>query len=143
MRSTTKSVGPAPKLRVTYFNWTSPSPHCAHALSAELGSDDEELAVAAELDDDFTACAFERGALDDLFGFAARAVALALDDLPREDDVFEVKDGEVVIFKFIRCMGGNDVVQRSYQMTKLGDRHLGHASVYERCSAAEFSRTTV
>lgn len=94
MPSTTKSVEPAPKLRVTYFSWTSLRPHCAHALSAEVGSDDEELAVETELDDDFTGRAFERGALDNVLGFTAAAVALVLDDLPREDDVLEIEDGE-------------------------------------------------
>ncbi len=141
MPSTTKSVEPAPKLRVTYLSWTLLSPHCAHALSAEVDSDDEELAVVTELDDDFTGRAFERGTLDDVLGFTARTVALALDDLPCEDDVLEVKDGEVVIIKFIRCMGGNDVAQRAYQTTKLNDRHLGHVRVYGRRSAAEFSPT--
>ena len=32
-------------------------------------------------------------------------VALTLRDLPREDDVFEIEDGEVVIFKLFGGMG--------------------------------------
>ena len=85
-----------------------------------------------DFDDDFTGVARERGALDDVLGFAGCTVALALDDLPREDDVFKVEDGEVVIFKFVRSVGGNDVAERTDQMAKVGYGHLGHAQVYER-----------
>jgi hypothetical protein len=33
--------------------------------------------------------------------------------------------------KFVRCMSGNGVAERSDQMAKVGDGHLGHARVYE------------
>ena len=94
-----------PKLRVTYFKCTLPSPQWAHALSTDVDSDDDELAAVADFGDDFTGCAVERGALDDVLGFTGRAVPLALNDLPRKDDVFKVEDCEVVIFKFVRGMG--------------------------------------
>ena len=87
-------------------------------------------------DDDFTSVAFERCTLDDVLGFTGCTVALALDDLAREDDAFKVEDGEVVIFKFVRGMGGNDVAERTDQMAKVGDGHLGHSQVYERLSSA-------
>ena len=81
--------------------------------------------------DDFAGVTCERGTLDDVLGFAGRAVSLTLDDLPREDDVFKIEDGEVVIFKFVCCVGGNDVVEPTDQMAKAGDGHLAHAQVYE------------
>jgi hypothetical protein len=36
----------------------------------------------------------------------------ALDDLAREDDVFEIEDGELVIFKFVCSVGGGGVAAR-------------------------------
>ncbi len=78
----------------------------------------------------FTGDAFERGALDDILGLSRRLVSLALDDLTREDDVFKVEDGEVVIFKFVRGVGGNGIAERSDQLAKVGDGHLGHMQVY-------------
>ncbi len=56
---------------------------------------------------DFSGCSVKGAALDDVLRFASAAVALALDDLAREDDVFKVKDGELVIFKFGRGVGGS------------------------------------
>ncbi|MDP1525233.1 MAG: hypothetical protein Q8M20_05450 [Rhodocyclaceae bacterium] len=38
---------------------------------------------------------------DDDFAFAGLGVALTFRDLSREDDIFEIKDGEVVIFKLL------------------------------------------
>lgn len=40
------------------------------------------------------------------------AVALACDDLAREDDVFKVEDSKVVIFKLFGCVGGYKILQR-------------------------------
>ena len=40
--------------------------------------------------------------MGDELGIAGRTVALALGDLPLEDDVLKVEDGEVVILKFVR-----------------------------------------
>ncbi len=78
-------------------------------------------------DDDLSGCSIKGSALDDVLRFAGAAITLALDDLAREDDVFEIKDGEVVIFKFVRGMGGDGIAERSDQLAKVGDGHLGHA----------------
>lgn len=67
--------------------------------------------------------------MDDVLDFARAAVALVLDDFAREDDVFEVEDGEVVIFKFVRGVGCNDLAERTNQVAELRDRHLGHGAV--------------
>lgn len=105
-------------------------PQWAHALSADVDSDDDELATVTDFGNDFAGIARERGALDDVLGFAGRAVSLTLDDLPGKDDVFKIEDGEVVIFKFVCGVGGNNVAERTDQMAKVGDGHLGHAQVY-------------
>jgi len=94
-----------PKLRVTYLSCGEPAPQCAHRRSAEVDSDDDELAAKADFDDDFCGRTVERDARDDAFDFAGLGVALALRDLPREDDVLEVEDREVVIFKFFGGVG--------------------------------------
>ena len=49
----TRSAAPLPKLRVTYLSCGEPAPHCAHCRSAEVDSDDDELAADAGFDDDF------------------------------------------------------------------------------------------
>lgn len=46
--SMTMSAAPLPKLRVTYL-----APQWAHRRSAEVDSDDDELAFEADFDDDF------------------------------------------------------------------------------------------
>ena len=130
MASMTSRCGPLPKLRVTYFSWTLVPPQWAHALSGDVDSDDDELATVTDFGNDFAGIARERGALDDVLGFTGRAVSLTLDDLPRKDDVFKIEDGEVVIFKFVCGVGGNDVAERTDQMAEVGDGHLGHAQVY-------------
>ena len=79
--------------------------------------------------DDFGGIAVEGGALDDVLRFACDAIALTLSDLSREDDVFEVKDREVVIFKLICGMGGHNVAERSDQLSEVGNGHQGHAQV--------------
>jgi hypothetical protein len=43
--------------------------------------------------------------LDDVLGFTGFTVSLSLNDLPCEDDVFEVEDCEVFIFKFVCGVG--------------------------------------
>ena len=77
--------------------------------------------------DDFSGTAVEGVALDDVLRFAGDAIALAFCDLSREDDVFEVKDREVVIFKLICSMGGYDVAERSDQLSEVGNGHQCHA----------------
>ena len=73
----------------------------AQILSTEVDGDDDEPVALADLGNDFAERTFEGGASDDVLGFAGVAVALALDDLPREDDAFEVENAEVFIFEFI------------------------------------------
>ena len=99
--------------------------------SDDIDSDDEELACVANFDNDFSGCSVEGASLDDVLRFAGVPITLALDDLAREDDVFEIKDGEVVIFKFVCGVGGDGIAERSDQLAKVGDRHLSHAQVYE------------
>ena len=101
----TSSADPLPKLRVTYFSCGPPAPQCAQPRSAEVDSDDDELAAEADFDNGFCERAVERVARDDVLDFAGLAVALTLLDLPREDDVLEVEDGKVVIFKLFGGMG--------------------------------------
>ena len=79
-------------------------PQCAQWLSTEVDSDDDELAGEADLDDRFTGRAVECDAGDDILDFVGLRVALTLGDSPCEDDVFEIKDGEVVIFKCFGCV---------------------------------------
>ena len=78
---------------------------------------------------DFGGIAVEGVALDDVLRFTCDAIPLAFGDLSRKDDVFEVKDREVVIFKFIRSMGGHNVAERSDQLSEVGNGHQGHALV--------------
>ena len=52
----------------------------------------------ANFRDDFCGNSIEGPALDDILRFAGAAIALSFGNLVREDDVFEVKDREVVIF---------------------------------------------
>ena len=102
--SITSSAAPFPKLRVTCFSCNAPLPQCAHLCSTEVGSDDDKFAGEADFDDGFGRSPVERDAGDDAFDFAGLGVALALDDLARKDDVFEVEDCEVVIVKLFGCV---------------------------------------
>ena len=83
----------------------------------------------ANFRDDFGGAAVEGVALDDVLRFAGDAITLTFCDLSREDDVFEVKDREAVIFKLIRSVGGYDVAERSDQLPKVGNGHQCHAQV--------------
>ena len=104
MPSITSSDGPRPKLRVTVRCCTPARPHAAQRGLDTVDGDDEEIAVRFGKD------TVERFASDDVFNFTALVVALPLDDLAREDDVFEIEDGEVLIFKFLRRMDGHGIV---------------------------------
>jgi len=46
----------------------------------------------ADFGNDFAGVTLESDTLDDVLRFAGRTVSLALDNLTREDDVFEVED---------------------------------------------------
>lgn len=52
----------------------------------------------------------ESEATDDAFDFPCSGVSSALDDFSGKDNVFEVKDCEVVIVKFLGCVKGHDIV---------------------------------
>jgi hypothetical protein len=74
------------------------SPQEAQIWLGPVGRDDEEATVRRDLDEDLCASSVERFAADDALCFSRLAVPLVLDDLPREDDVFEVVGREVVIY---------------------------------------------
>ena len=59
----------------------------------------------ADLDDGFSVLTVKRASADEILCLAGILVALALCDLAREDDVFEVVDREAVIFKLISSVG--------------------------------------
>ena len=82
-----------------------PLPQCAHWCSTDVDSDDDELAAEADFDNGFGRRTVEGDSGDDALGFVRPVVALAFNDFACEDDVFEVKDVEVVIFKLFGCMG--------------------------------------
>ncbi len=79
-------------------------PQYAQLRSAEVSSNDDELAGEADFDDGFSRFSVKRNATDDELDFAGLRVALALEDVAGEDDVFEIEDGEVFIFKLFGCM---------------------------------------
>ena len=80
-------------------------PQLAHTCSTEVDGDDEEFAREADFDNRLGRISSESGALDDVFDFARSRIPLPGCDLAREDDVFEVEDSEVVIFKLFGCVG--------------------------------------
>ena len=102
-----------------------------HPLLDDIDGDDEESPRVANFRGDFCGNAIKGPALDDVLRFAGAAMALSFGDLSREDDAFEVKDREVVIFKFVRSVGGYNVTEHPDQVAKVGDGHLSHAQVYE------------
>jgi len=117
MPSITNRAAPLPKLRVTYLTWTAGLPQWAQRFSEDIGSDDDEFSGKTDFDDRLRNGAVKDDARDEDFGIAGLGVALALRDLPREDDVFEIKDGEVVIFKILGGMSRHDVVQAADQLS--------------------------
>ena len=105
----TSKAAPVPKLRVTCFSCMELLPQYAQLCSAEVSSDDDELAGEADFDDGLSRFSVKPNGTDDELDLAGLRVALALEDLAREEDVFEIEDGEVFIFKFFGCVGGNRV----------------------------------
>ena len=127
--SITISDGPRPKLRVTTRCRTPVRPHAAQRGLVTVDGEGEEIAVRGDLDDRFCWDAAERGASDDIFDFARLPVALALDDCAREDNVFEIEDGEIVIFKFLRRVDRHGIVQGTDQITESVDSSLSHLRI--------------
>lgn len=135
--SITISDGPRPKLRVTSRRCTPGRPHAAQQGLGAVDGDGEEITARGDLNDCFRWDAAERVALDDILDFARLAVALALDDRAREDNVFEIEDGEIVIFKFLRRVDGHGIVQGTNQITESVDGSLGHNCILsEHCLSA-------
>lgn len=129
MPSITSSDGPRPKLRVTSRCCTPVRPHAAQRGLGTIDRDDEEIPVWSDLDDRFGKGSAECIASDDIFDFMRLPVALALDDLTREDNVFEIEDSEVVIIKFFRRVDRHGIVQRTDQITEPVDGSLGHLGI--------------
>jgi len=104
--SITISDGPRPKLRVTSLRCTPVRLHAAQRGLVAVDGEGEEVAIRSDLNDGFRWDAAEGVASDHVFDFPRLPVALALNDCAREDNVFEIEDGEVIIFKFLRCVDG-------------------------------------
>ena len=128
MASITNKADPLPKLRVTRLSCKEALPQLAQPVSTEVDRDDKELSRGADFDDGLGGRPVERDAADGAFDLTCTDVPLALEDLSREDDVFEIKDGEVVIVKFLSRVGGNNIVESADQVAKLADRCLCHGS---------------
>jgi hypothetical protein len=108
--SITISDGPRPKLRVTSRRCTPVRPHAAQRGLVTIDGDGEEIALRGDLNDRLRWDTAEGGASDDIFDFTRLPVALALNDCAREDDVFEIEDGEIVIFKFLRRVDRHGII---------------------------------
>lgn len=96
--STTRRVGPLPKVRATRRSCGPARPQEAHRDLDEVDRDDIEDAREVDFDNRFAFAAIENPPSDDGLGFARSAIFLALDDAAREEDIFEIEDREVVIF---------------------------------------------
>ena len=105
----TSSASPLPKLRATLRSCRPGWPHDAQSALDDIDGDDEEDACRADFEDRFGVLASERLAADNGLGLASLAVFLALNDMAREDEIFEVEDREVVIFKFFSGVDRYDV----------------------------------
>lgn len=127
--SITSSDGPRPKLRVTSRCCTPVRPHAAQRSLGAVDRDDEESPVRGNFDDRFGGEIAERIASDDIFDFARLPVALALDDRAREDDAFEIENGEIFIVKFLRRMDRHGIVQRTDRITNPVNSSLGHIGI--------------
>jgi len=122
----TKSDFPSPKVRVTRRDWTPERPHDAQSGLGMIDSDEEERARWADFNDRLGGGAFESEAPDDDLRFAGVAISLALDDAPGEDNVFKVKDREIVILKLISSVDRHDIVQSTNQIADAGNGQLRH-----------------
>ena len=90
---------------------TPAPPHEAQRCLDEEDRDDVERAREAKLDDNFGFTLIKATPSDEDFRFTRSAVSLPLDDATSEDDVFEIKDREVVIFQIFGSVEGYDIVQ--------------------------------
>lgn len=137
MFSTTSRDGPRPKLRVTCRNCTPGFPQQAQRESDKVDRDDDKATNRADFDDGFRDVGGESFSTDDELGFAALPVALALDDFAAKDDVFAIKDRELVIFERLCGMNGNDVIQCANELSETADRRARHELIIRgRCRIA-------
>ena len=120
---------PLPKVRVTLRSCGPTRPQEAHGSADKVDGDDEERPFGTELDDRFSFPAVERTPPDDALDFASRGVSLPLDNVAREDNVFEVEDREVVIFKFFSSVNGYDVAQGTNQVANPCNGLLWHTPI--------------
>jgi prophage tail gpP-like protein len=58
--------------------------------------------------------------------FMSGSIPLALNDLARQNDVLEVKNGKAVVLEFVCRMDGDEVVPGPYQSAQQGDRKRRH-----------------
>ncbi len=100
------SDDPRPKLRVTSRRCTPVRLHEAQRGLVTVDGEGEEIAVRGDLNGGFRWDTAECVASDDIFDLPRLPVALAFDDCACEDNVFEIEDGEIVIFKFLCCVDG-------------------------------------
>jgi hypothetical protein len=54
---------------------------------------------------------FKGKPFDEVLNFTAFFVSLTPNDLPGKDDAFEIKDGEIIIFKLFSCVSRNEIIQ--------------------------------
>ena len=111
MPSMTSKSFPLPKVRVTLRSCGPARPQDRQVALDEVDRDEEERTPGADFDDGLSFKTAERAPADDVLDFAGFGVSLSLDNLAREDNVFEVEDREVVIFKFFSSVKGHDIVQ--------------------------------
>src|SRR5687768_1152999 len=119
MPSITSRSEPWPKLRVTGRTCSFLLPQKAQ-ISDEIDGDEDERASEADLDDSFRFPAVDDRAVDDVLDLFRVGIALAFDDLTREDDAFEVEDREVVICEFFSGVVRNDIVLGSNELPEVG-----------------------
>jgi hypothetical protein len=86
-----------------------------HGLGALLDprSDEDKVPPGTNLDDATGSFAFERPTLDDVLSLPCCRVALPVDDVAREDDVFDVEDADFIIVQLIGCVKGDKVLDGS------------------------------
>ena len=137
MPSITRSVSPLPQVRVTCRSSTPARPQEAHRGLDEVDRDDEERTPGADFDDRFGFETAARVPADDVPDFTGFGVSSSLDNPAREDNVFEVEDREVVIFKFFGSVKGHDIVQGTNEVANPCNSLFWHTRILrDDCLAA-------
>src|SRR5262245_10703227 len=106
MPSISSSFSPRPKLRLPRRSLTPGRPHTRQRSSPLLGPDrdEDDVACGADRDDAARRLSTDGLAPEDVLGLMRVRVALARDDLAREDDALEIEDAEFVIVKLVGGM---------------------------------------